>query len=167
METSEPFINEDGDHIYPVTAIRRFRDNPHENSSGEVCWNHREGVTFRFELPAISLSDVCIPPPPAKGGSGSLHPISKEPEWTATLTNGTEIFLCGAIERQTGRVTFGTEGSSAGRTMRGSAAFAKVTLGRNNLKKSSKNERAEIMSGPKIKTTNRLHGISDRISARL
>jgi hypothetical protein len=131
MESLQPpSICEDGDHVFPVTAVRGPAGGPHENSRGEVRWNHREGVSFRFELPAKTMSEVFTPLRAPTGGSGSMHSISPHPEWAATLANGTDILLFGAIERQTGRMTSGTGGSSSGRTVRGRAAYAKVTLGR-------------------------------------
>lgn len=126
----QPFICEDGDHVFPVTAVRRLPGSFHENSSGEVRWNHREGVSFRFELLAKTLSEVFTPLPAPTGGSGSIHSISLDHEWAATLANGTDILLYGATERQTGQMTYGTSGSSSGRMVRGNAAYAKVALGR-------------------------------------
>jgi hypothetical protein len=128
--TQQPFICEGGDHVFPVTAVRRLPGSSHENSSGEVRWNHREGVSFRFELPATTLSEPFTRFRAPTGGSGSMQSLSPQPEWTATLANGTDILLYGTIERETGQVAYGTSGSYSGRTVRGSAMYAKVTLRR-------------------------------------
>lgn len=127
-----PFVCEDGDHVFPVNNIRRWMESPHVGSTGEVRWNHREGVTFRFELPARTLGELFTPLPAPSGGAGSMHAISQEPEWAGTLANGTEILLYGTLERQTGQMTNGTGGSSSGRTVRGQAAYVKVTLAKDD-----------------------------------
>lgn len=120
----QPYISDDGDHVFPVTVIRRLPGEAHENSSGEIRWNHRSGISFRFEFPAKTLSEVFTPPPVSTVGAGAILPKPSTPEWSAVLANGTEILLYGVNERQISQVTSG----SGGRTILGRALCAKVTL---------------------------------------
>jgi hypothetical protein len=119
----------DRTHVFPVTDLRWRNGETFDNSTGEIRWNLRDGLTFHFELPAPrGLSDLGSTASPSTGGSGSLYKIDKEAEWIGKLGDGTIAHIFGTIAEQSGQVTTRNSETTAKRIVRGTASHAVVTL---------------------------------------
>ncbi len=136
-EITAPRIDPDGTHVIPVRMIHKPGEIPNENSSGELRWNRREGLTFRFQTLLTSLFDFPDDSVQASGGAGAVSAISMKPEWHAETSDRSPVRLYATAPKTSTSTTssWSVEKGSAvasSKTVEGTACYAEVGLHRDN-----------------------------------
>jgi len=132
-----PRLDPDGTHVVPVAEIHRAGETPSASSKGELRWSRKAGVTFQFQLLRTGIILLPEAPAVARGGAGSVHAMSYEPEWFARTADGHQVRLYSTDFQPTTsytskwRIDRGSDFESS-KSVEGTACFAEVGLQRDN-----------------------------------
>ncbi len=134
---TEPRIDLDGSHVIPVTGIHRPGGVPNEESTGEIRWSRRDGITFRFQDSLTSSTDFPDNTDVRSRGAGSVGPMSFAPEWHAKTSDGSAVQVYASSSEITTTQTSqwsALSGGSLGYSNRveGTACYIEVVLHRDN-----------------------------------
>ena len=133
---TDPRIDPDGSHVIPLTGIHRPGGAPNEYSTGEIRWSRRDGITFWFQTPLTTSSD--IPETDSSNrGAGSVQSFTFEPDWLAKTADGFDVRIRTSSSEITWNDTsywgvFTGSGSESSKRIEGSASSVELTLHRDN-----------------------------------
>lgn len=131
--SASPYMADDGTHVFPVSAAWHASDSKDAVWFGEVCWSLRDGLTYSLEKTVdwwdlAGLSAQLHKP--SAGGAGRMVPSDSNLDWTARLSDGTELQLIGVIQDESSQQKNVNGGMTAKRFAKGQATHCIVSVPR-------------------------------------
>jgi hypothetical protein len=134
-EISPSKMEPDGTHVIPINRIHLPGGIPNNESTGEIRWSRRDGLTFWFETPLTSFLVFERMKEVPSGGAGSVQPMSFTPEWLAQTADGSTVRLFATSTKITTNLTSNYHVdtgsvSQSSKRVEGMAGYAEVTFHR-------------------------------------
>lgn len=131
---SEPFVTDQGEHVFPISRVWFPQYAIDEPATGEVRWNAVTGVFFNFQIPTeFGLGfGRFVGTVPETVQVGSVSSITAQAECRVLMPDNVELELYGVRSEPKTSETWGADGFSAGIEISGTAVMAGVDLHRDS-----------------------------------